>query len=346
MDKELRLPPGQQLVSPSKWPVIGERLPAQTGEPWELEISGEIATPTRWSLEQLRELPQTERTLDIHCVTRWSKYDVTFGGVLLSDLLEKVSPNAQARFASFIARSERSHSTSLPLDVALAHQTLIALSANGEPLPEGHGGPIRNIVPRKYFYKSVKWLTHIEILSEDRLGYWEAETGYHNGADPWQEERYMAPTVDRRTAARLIATLDFSGQDLRSIDASRRDLTNLNAEQALLRDANFENCQLTGSCFNGANLSNAHFRNANLQQARFVGADLEGADFTGADLRGADLSGCSLIGASFAVVDPHSDKLVSPAQLDSSTKIDPATLEPLTEAQATLIRRLVDLPLS
>ena len=124
---------------------------------------------------------------------------------------------------------------------------------------DSHGGPIRNIVPRKYFYKSVKWLEKIELLSEDRLGYWEADTGYHNLADPWKEQRYMASTIDRRTAAKLIESKDFSNRDLRSIDASNRNLDGLNASGASLRDASFEQCSLVGADFSNANLSNANF---------------------------------------------------------------------------------------
>jgi hypothetical protein len=283
-------------------------------------------------------------TGDLHCVTRWSKYDVEFSGVLLSDLLAKVKPTADAHFISFIARSERNHSTSLPLDVALDLATLIALKANGETLEQGHGGPIRNIVPRKYLYKSVKWLREIEFLTEDRLGYWEAETGYHNGADPWREERYMAPTIDRRTAARLLASKDFSHQDLRSIDASKRNLDRLNAESALLRDADLNDCSLEGANFNRANLSNAHLRNANLKHATLIDADLEGADLAGADLRFADLTRCSLIGSSFGDVDPETGEISHAAIVDETTQISLESIKPLTDDQFQNLKARLGLP--
>lgn len=244
-------------------------------------------------------MPQTETVIDIHCVTRWSKLDVPFVGVTLKELLNHVAVDSKAKYISFVSRSPRAHSTSLPIDVALEHECLIALSAEGRPLDPGHGGPIRNIVPRKYFYKSVKWLEKIEFLVEDRLGYWEADAGYHNLADPWKEQRYMAATIDRRTAAKLIDSKDFSGRDLRSIDASGRELDGLNAKDARLRDATFDRCSLVGAIFSGANLSNASFANANLENACFTGTDVEGADFSGANLAGADFCDCSLIGASF-----------------------------------------------
>ena len=300
MTEPTKIPPGQQVVALHKWPVIGEREPAASEKPsWTLSLDGQIEEPVCLSLEHLQSMPQTEMTIDIHCVTRWSKLDVPFVGVSLRDLLENVTLKNDANFISFVARSERIHSTSLPLEVALEHDCLIALSAEGKPIESGHGGPIRNIVPRKYFYKSVKWLERIEFLSEDRLGYWEADAGYHNLADPWKEQRYMASTIDRRTAAKLIESKDFSNRDLRSIDSSNRNLDGLNAVGAKLRDASFENCSLIGADFSEANLSNASLTGANLTDAKFAGADVEGADFSGANLSGVNLCDCSLIGASF-----------------------------------------------
>ena len=295
-----KIPPGQQVVASNKWPVIGEREPpAAPNTSWTLSLAGCIAQPVSFTLDALHALPQTEVVIDIHCVTRWSKLDVPFVGVTLKELLNHVEVDSDAQYISFVSRSPRAHSTSLPLDVALAHDCLIALSAEGQPLEPGHGGPIRNIVPRKYFYKSVKWLEKIEFLKEDRLGYWEADAGYHNLADPWKEQRYMASTIDRRTAAKLIDSKDFSDRDLRSIDASGRELDGLNAKGAKLRDANFDRCSLVASNFSDANLSNASFVNANLENACFTGTDVEGADFSGANLAGVDFCDCSLIGASF-----------------------------------------------
>ncbi len=335
-NRENRIPPGQQLVAPGKWPVIGERLPAETNTPWSLNIIGEVDQPITLSLEELRTLPQTKRTMDIHCVTRWSMLDTTFSGVLLEDLLSEIGVKPSARFVSFLARSKRNHSTSLTLETAIDLKTLIATEVNGEPIEITHGGPIRNIVESRYFYKSVKWLEQIELLSEDRLGFWEAESGYHNQADPWIEQRYMAPTIDRRTALKLIETKDFSNQELRSIDASQRNLAGLNANGASLRDANFSGTNLSGADFTSANLSNAHFHNANLCNAVLVDADLEGADFSGADLRGANFTGTSLIGASF-----FSDKqgVAVGAIFDKTTQLPPAAIAPLFPEQLHYVNK-------
>ena len=326
------LPPGQQRVADEKWPVIGERKPAPVHQPWELNVSGEIDEAIPFSLNDLHQLKQHTAVIDIHCVTRWSKPGVEFTGVLLADLLKSCPPKQDAKFISFVAHSTRKHSTSLPLAEALEHKTLIAHTVNGEPLEPEHGGPLRNIVPGKYFYKSVKWLRQIELLSEDRLGFWEAESGYHNEADPWREQRYMAPQIDRRTAARLIAEKNFAGHDLRSMDAKGRELSHLLAQGAALRDANFNNANLQFANFSHANMSNCHLRNADLRNAIFIGTDLEGANLSGADLRGSDMTGCSLIGSSFCETDAKG-RVILGALIDQTTSLQHHALEPLTPTQ-------------
>jgi DMSO/TMAO reductase YedYZ molybdopterin-dependent catalytic subunit len=331
-----RLPPGQQLVARDKWPIIGERSPAQN-LPDTLTIRGLVRQHRTWSLFELSELKQTTATMDIHCVTRWSKYDLTFQGVLLRDLLEHVGVDEQAvRFVSFNSHSDRKHSSTLPLFDAIQLQTLIATQVDDRPLECEHGGSIRSVVPGRYFYKSVKWLVEIELLAEDRLGFWEAESGYHNEADPWREQRYMAATLDRRAAGVLIESRDFSRRDLRSIDCSCRMLTGLNAKNALLRDADFRMAKLNGAVFNRANLSNAHFEKADLRSADFTQADLEGANFSGADLRGADFTGSSLFGASFFQIDGMEG---THATLDRTTVIPQDCLMPLTPEQYEFVQR-------
>ncbi|MDA7913329.1 molybdopterin-dependent oxidoreductase [bacterium] len=286
----------------------------------------------------MRSLPQTKQTIDIHCVTRWSMLDMTFSGVLLKDLLTETGVKPNAKFVSFLARSKRNHATSLTLETAINLNTLIATEVNGEPIDITHGGPIRNIVETRYFYKSVKWLERIELLTADRLGFWEAESGYHNRADPWQEQRYMAPTIDRRTCLKLIETRDFSNRELRSIDASQRNLAGLNANRASLRDADFSGTDLSGADFSNANLSNAHFHNANLSNAVLVDADLEGADFSGADLRGANFTGTSLIGASFFT---HKHGIAAGAKIDESTQLPPAAIAPLFPDQLHYVNNAI-----
>jgi hypothetical protein len=217
---------------------------------------------------------------------------------------------------------------------AVSLGTLVATQHSGQPLPSEHGGPVRVIVPGRYFYKSLKWLTRIELLAEDRLGFWEAEAGYHNHADPWREQRYLATSITRQQAAELIRLRDFRGLDLRGIDASGRELAGLRAEDALLRDANFRRATLTGANFARANLSNAHLDGAVLAGASFQSADVEGADFCGADLRGADFRGASLFGATF--VGPAGQL---PAQIDATTLFDLDRLDDLLPEQCEFVRR-------
>lgn len=335
------LPPHQQLAAPGKWPVVGERAPRRSAEPWRVSIIGLAARPQAWTLEQLRSLPTVERAVDVHCVTRWSKPSARFRGVLLSQLLDACQPLPAARFVSFVARSERNHSTSLPLADALGLETLVALSYEGKPLEEVHGGPVRTVVPGRYFYKSLKWLETIELLAEDRLGFWEATAGYHNTADPWREQRFLAPNLDRGTVRDLLARRDFSGRHLRGIDARGLDLRGLNARSALLRDAHFERANLEEACFDGANLSLAHLEGARLRGATFGNAggkpaDLEGVNFRGADLRGADFTGASLFGATFCP-EPGDSENWGPAILDGSTRLDSAAIDMLTPVQQAFV---------
>lgn len=330
------LPPNQQLAAPGKWPIVGERQPAAWSEPWTVAIGGLAARPAIWTLAELQQLPQVSQEIDIHCVTRWSKLGCRFGGVPMLDLLDQVQPAREARFASFIAQSPRQHSTSLPLDDLRRLQPLVAFSYGEQPLASDHGGPVRVIVPGKYFYKSLKWLARIELLAEDRLGYWEAEAGYHNGADPWREERYLAATLSRNEAAAVLASRDFTGRDLRSLDARGRDLAGLRASGALLRDADFRGCNLQRADFSNANLSNARLQQADLREAMLRGADVEGADFCGADLRGADFRGASLLGTTFISDDGQLAALV-----DASTHFDLDRQDDLAPPQAQFIRAAI-----
>lgn len=309
-------------------------------------MAGEVARPTTFSLAELAALPQVERAIDIHCVTRWSKLNVPFTGVLLQDLLALVSPLAAAKFVSFVARSSQGHSTSLRLADALQLGALVALQCDGQPLAIEHGGPVRVVVPGRYFYKSIKWLERIELLVDDRLGFWEAQSGYHNVADPWREERFVAAGIPRHELPKLLATLDWSGRDLLNLDVRGLDLVGLVARGSLLRNAHFESCQLTDADFAGANLSNAHFAGSNLQRASFRDADAEGSDFVGSDLRGADFRGASLLGATFvdsAAALPTIEVASTldyrgPARLDKTTRFDDCALAELALPQAEFLR--------
>lgn len=333
------LPPGQQLAAPGKWPAVGERAPSPLADWTGAQVFGLVARPTHWSFAELDQLPPAELITDVHCVTRWSKLAVHFRGVWLADLLAQAEPTPQAKFVSLVAHSTRSHSTSLPLDEALELGTLLALECNGQPLSVAMGGPLRVIVPGRYFYKSLKWLARVELLAEDRLGFWEGTAGYHNHADPWREERFVAPDVNRIELARRLATLDFQHADMQGLDLSGRDLPLFRASRALLRNADFRRARLADADFAEANLSNARFQFADLRHASFRGADLEGADFSGADVRGADFRGASLFGATFcqyAHWPPagHHDVAI----LDATTQFSPEALEALSPVQADVVR--------
>lgn len=337
-----RLPPGQQWVAAGKWPLVGEPPPDVPDGPWTIDVLGRVHHPRRWTLEELQQLPAVDITLDIHCVTRWSRPATSFRGVLLETVVSFSEPLADARFVSFVSRSPRAHSTSLPWPVARQLGVLIAWQADGRPLDREHGGPVRIITPKRYFYKSLKWLQTIELLAEDRLGYWESQAGYHNEADPWREQRYMAASLSRQQVRQLLASRDWSFQEWRSMDAAGRDLRNLNARGAVLRDADFRKANLCGACFDGSNLSNARFQGAILTNASFDGADLEGAHFEAADLRGASLRQVSLLGATFFLPTDESScpfpaEVEQPAMVDSTTIVSRRSLDDLVPVQAAFL---------
>jgi len=229
-----RLPPGQQLAAPGKWPIVGEHDPGAIPFEWSICVSGCVASPRSWSLKELRSRPQVTRAIDIHCVTRWTIFDATFTGVPLAWLLDDAKPTTAAQFVSFIAHSPRDHSTSLPLADVRQLDALAAFEYDGQPLSAEHGGPVRLITPGRYFYKSVKWLRGIELLAEDRLGFWEGSAGYHNHADPWLEQRFVATGISKHEAAQILASRDVAGRDLLGLDGSDRELIGLRACDAKL----------------------------------------------------------------------------------------------------------------
>lgn len=181
-----RLPPGQYLTE--KWPVLhaGE-VPDVDLSTWTFRVFGEVEEPLELTWEQFGELQRTEHTQDIHCVTRWSRFDMTFRGVHWRDLAPLVRPKPGARFA--IAHAEQGFTTNVPLGSLEDDHALLATEADGEPLSPEHGAPLRLVIPGKYFWKSAKWLRGIELSAVDQPGFWE-RYGYHNDADPWNEERY------------------------------------------------------------------------------------------------------------------------------------------------------------
>lgn len=184
-----RVPPGQYLTE--KFPVLhyGEVPEYQNLETtWDLRVWGEIAEPKHFTYAEFRALPTITQTIDIHCVTRWSKLDTTWTGVQFSQFLSHIPPlKPEAKFIVF--HSEHGYTANVPLEIMLKAEAMLAYKYEGQELTPDHGFPLRSFVPKKYFWKSAKWLRGIEFLAEDRLGFWE-RYGYNNHADPFLEERY------------------------------------------------------------------------------------------------------------------------------------------------------------
>ena len=182
----VRLPPGQYLTE--KWPVLHAGSVPQTDlATWDFRVSGEVENPVTLSWDERKALPATEVTVDIHCVTRWSRFDATFKGVHWRDLAKLVRPKPTARFV--LAHAEQGFTANVPLEAIEDENALLAYEADGEPLAPDHGWPLRLVVPTRYFWKSAKWLRGLELRATDEPGFWE-RYGYHNDADFWKEERY------------------------------------------------------------------------------------------------------------------------------------------------------------
>ena len=181
-----RLPPGQYLTE--KWPVLhAGSVPNTDLATWDFRVYGEVEEPLRLTWAELLALPSTEITTDIHCVTRWSRFDTSFRGVHWRDIAPLVRPRRPARFV--VAQAEQGFTANVPLEALEDESALLAYEADGEPLTPEHGRPLRLVIPSKYFWKSAKWLRGLELRSSDQPGFWE-RYGYHNDADYWKEERY------------------------------------------------------------------------------------------------------------------------------------------------------------
>lgn len=181
------LPPGQILVR--KLPVLhyGPTPRYKELSEWDLRVFGLVGKEATFSFANITAMPLTRVETDIHCVTRWSMPSTVWEGVLFRHFLEHIDVKPQARYV--IAHCEYGFTTNLPLDVMLDDDVLLAYRYNGLPLEPDHGYPLRTVVPKKYFWKSAKWLRGLEFSTHDRLGFWE-RAGYHNDADPWREQRY------------------------------------------------------------------------------------------------------------------------------------------------------------
>ena len=189
---EGRLPPGQYDTG-AGWPVLtAEATPRLDTATWTMTVDGLVETPTTWTWDEIHALPRSTFTGDIHCVTTWSKFDTVFGGVSVDVLLEAAGPRADARFV--MAHSTTGYTTNLPLEDLTGGKAWVVWDFNGQPLQREHGGPVRLLVPHLYFWKSAKWVTRLELMAEDRPGFWE-QNGYHDRGDPWLEQRYQGDCV-------------------------------------------------------------------------------------------------------------------------------------------------------
>ncbi|MGK9169438.1 sulfite oxidase-like oxidoreductase [Inquilinus limosus] len=181
-----RLPPGQRLVE--NWPVLDLGVqPEIPLDKWRLTIDGLVEAPTVWRWDDVLAQPEFEDVSDIHCVTAWSRFDNRWRGVSARHLLSVVRPKPEARHVVF--HSYDTYTTNVTLDAFAEEDVLLATHHDGEPISVEHGGPLRVIMPRWYFWKSAKWVKRIEFTAADRPGFWE-ERGYHNEGDPWREQRY------------------------------------------------------------------------------------------------------------------------------------------------------------
>ncbi|MDX6586196.1 MAG: hypothetical protein QOI31_669 [Solirubrobacterales bacterium] len=181
-----RVPPGQYLT---------ERFPLLTVGPnpkfdlssWDFRVFGEVENDIRLTWDELMAMPQHEVLTDIHCVTRWSKLDTVWRGVAARDVLERAGVKPSGTHV--MAYSSGGYTTNLPLQALYDDDVLLAHTYAGQPLEPDHGAPLRLLVPKKYFWKSAKFLRQLEVMTDDRMGFWELN-GYHNDGDPWAEERH------------------------------------------------------------------------------------------------------------------------------------------------------------
>ena len=192
-----RLPPGQSLTQ--KFPVLHYGpVPIFNPAAWDFRVWGEVEEERRWTWDEFLQLPRTELKMDIHCVTRWSKFDTVWSGVSVRALVEAglIRPKAGAKFV--LQHAEFGFTANLPIEVVLAENFLLATHFDGHPLTPEHGYPLRGVVgyitdraelKTPYFWKGAKWLRGLEFMTHDRPGFWE-QAGYHNDADVWEEERF------------------------------------------------------------------------------------------------------------------------------------------------------------
>jgi len=186
--RDPRLPPGQYDTGNS-WPVLtAEVTPKPDLAAWTFTVEGQVAQRTTWTWDEIHALPPSRFEGDIHCVTTWSKFGVTFSGVSVDTLLEVAG--VQPTATHVLAFSHTAYTTNLPLADVTNGQAFVVWEYDGRPLEPAHGGPARLLVPHLYFWKSAKFVAGLRILDHDEPGFWE-QNGYHDRGDPWLEQRYQ-----------------------------------------------------------------------------------------------------------------------------------------------------------
>jgi DMSO/TMAO reductase YedYZ molybdopterin-dependent catalytic subunit len=186
-DASSRIPPGQ--YEETGFPVLtAGPTPHSDLKEWSFAINGLVRAPIRWSWEEFQKLPRRSFTVDIHCVTKWSKLGTEWEGVSIDTLLQQVDLDPRARFVT--AFCDGDYTTNLPLEDLTGGKAFIGYGFAGYPLPSEHGGPARLVVPHLYFWKSAKWVRGLTFMESDQPGFWES-LGYHNRGDPWKEQRYQ-----------------------------------------------------------------------------------------------------------------------------------------------------------
>jgi DMSO/TMAO reductase YedYZ molybdopterin-dependent catalytic subunit len=186
--RDPRLPPGQYDVG-TDWPVLNaESTPHFGTERWSFLVDGLVAEPVSWTWDEIRALPGSSYSGDIHCVTSWSKFGMRFDGVSVDTLLEAVALDPAAAYV--MATSHTGYTTNLPLADVTGGKAWVVWDVDGSPLSDEHGGPARLLVPHLYFWKSAKWVSGLRIMAADEPGFWE-RNGYHDRGDPWLEQRYQ-----------------------------------------------------------------------------------------------------------------------------------------------------------
>jgi DMSO/TMAO reductase YedYZ molybdopterin-dependent catalytic subunit len=187
-----RTPPGQTLTT--KWPVLHyAEVPRVTEERFRFKVSGLVERPVEWTWQEFTSLPCTSVTSDFHCVTTWSRLDNAWEGVTFKTVADAVGLQPAARHV--MVHSFDGYYTNVGLDWLRDDDVLFAWAHDGKPLEAIHGGPLRLVVPKLYAWKSAKWVSGLELLAQDRRGYWE-ERGYHNRGEPFAEERYSYQETD------------------------------------------------------------------------------------------------------------------------------------------------------